>query len=481
MQSAMRPYVTAGVALVGASVIAVTPIAAHPNLPQMHMPQVQLTASSIDNPINVFKPVFDDAGAWLNDTVHTVLANPLPILRQIIDNQLYTARAVLDAANAAGSALGQLGAGLPATLKKAGAILATGDVNGAIDAVINAGLMPILALLGNPWAALQPALERPFKVGQAMVSALYNSGLSLLVGVVASTIGLGFNAGGTPPLLQQIVTSTQKVLDSLKTLNPVNVINAVQHGIADVLHNAVEQAKQFTTGTLPYIGSTILQALRAGLPTTTTTTAAATATATAAVAALPAESATTVTLAVDAKGAAPAETTGKDAGAGAATSEQTEATTASEATSATEVKEAGTTATAKPAADAASTVTKDVNEATAAGAAGESSSATTKDADVDASTATKDATTKDAATKDAATKDAATTKGTKGVKGTKGSVTRDSVKAEPGSGVKAGGTHASSGSANASESGSGSAESAKAGAGAGSKSSSESGSSGSAE
>src|SRR5690349_11478019 len=198
MQSAMRPYVTAGVALVGASVIAVTPIAAHPNLPQLHMPQVQLTASSIDNPINVFKPVVDDAGAWVNETLHTVLANPLPILRQIIDNQLYTARQVLDAAKAAGSALGQLGAGLPATLKAVGAKLSTGDVNGAIDALISSGLQPILNLLSNPWTALQPALERPFKVIQALIPALYDSGLSLIVGIAVSTLGVGFDLPGQP-------------------------------------------------------------------------------------------------------------------------------------------------------------------------------------------------------------------------------------------------------------------------------------------
>jgi hypothetical protein len=475
MQSAMRPYVTAGVALVGASVLAVTPIAAHPNLPQTHMPQVQLTASSIDNPINVFKPVLEDAGSWLNQTVHTVLADPLPILRQIVSNQLYTARQVLEAAKAAGSALGQLGAGLPATLKAAGKILATGDVNGAIDAVINAGLMPILALLGNPWAALQPALERPFKVGQAMVSALYNAGLSMLVGVVASTIGLGFNAGGTPPLLQQIVTSTQKVLDSIKTLNPVNVINAVQHGIADVLKNAVEQAKQFTTGTLPYIGSTILQALRAGLPTTTAPVTAA--------AALPTASAvTTVTLAVDATGAAPAATAEKVT----ASTETASATAAGGTASApaAETAEASATDAKATPAEADTTVTKDAEPATAvktpdSSAAGsataESGSTATKDADTDASTTTKDASTKDATTKDATSTKGA--KGVKGAKGAKGSVTRDSVKAEPGTGTTSGGTHASSGTAGASESGS--TESAKAGAGA--KSSGDSGSSSAGE
>jgi hypothetical protein len=174
----------------------------------------------------------------VNETLHTVLANPLPILRQIIDNQLYTARQVLDAAKAAGSALGQLGAGLPATLKAVGAKLSTGDVNGAIDALISSGLQPILNLLSNPWTALQPALERPFKVIQALIPALYDSGLSFLVGVVVSTVGIGFDTG-TTPFLKQIVTSTQAVLDSLKTLNPVNIVNAVQHGIADVLQNAV--------------------------------------------------------------------------------------------------------------------------------------------------------------------------------------------------------------------------------------------------
>lgn len=473
MQSAMRPYVTAGVALVGASVIAVTPIAAHPNLSPMHMPQVQLTAS-IDNPINVFKPVVEDAGAWLNETVHTVLANPLPILRQIIDNQLYTARQVLDAAKSAGSALGQLAAGLPATLKAVGAQLATGDVNGAIDALITAGLQPILNLLSGPWQALEPALERPFKVAQALIPALYDAGLSMLVGVVISTVGIGFDTG-TTPFLKQIVTSTQAVLNSLKTLNPVKIINAVQHGIADVLQNAVTQAKSFTEGTFPYIGAAIIKALRAGLPTTTATAAAA--------AALPtASSATTVTLAVDATGAAPAATTEKETAATGTGTESTSATAAGETATApveaattekdenpaaadVKVAPAGTateatesTTTVKPAETASAPVTKDATDSGSA----ESGTTATKDGDASSSTATKDAATNDAATNDAATK---------GVKGGKG--TRGGNKSEPG-------TKSSAGATDAGHSAAGS-ESAKAGAGTGSQSSGESGSSGSGE
>jgi hypothetical protein len=45
MQQALRPYVTAGVALVGASLIAVTPVTApSPGVPHVYLPAIQLTA-----------------------------------------------------------------------------------------------------------------------------------------------------------------------------------------------------------------------------------------------------------------------------------------------------------------------------------------------------------------------------------------------------------------------------------------------------
>jgi hypothetical protein len=46
MNSALRPYVTVGAALVGASVIAVTPVT-NP-LPDVHAPDIQLTAGEED-------------------------------------------------------------------------------------------------------------------------------------------------------------------------------------------------------------------------------------------------------------------------------------------------------------------------------------------------------------------------------------------------------------------------------------------------
>ena len=258
MHLALRPYVTAGIALVGASVIAVAPIAPHPDVP---LPTVHLTAA-IDNPIEVFAPVVGAAGTWLTNTIQSEIANPFPILHQILTNQITTAGQVLQAINAGGAALGDLAAGLPATLQTALGKLSTGDVNGAIDSIIASGLNPIISLITGVWTPLQEVLQRPFAVGQALVPALFNAGLSLTLAAVASTVGIGFDTGLTP-LVQQIVSSTQSVLTAVTTLNPINVLNAIQHGLADVALNVVAQLDSFTTGTLPYIRDSLVAALQA--------------------------------------------------------------------------------------------------------------------------------------------------------------------------------------------------------------------------
>ena len=48
MQHALRPYATAGIALVGASMIAVAPMAPPAAVPVVKMPAVQLTATDAE-------------------------------------------------------------------------------------------------------------------------------------------------------------------------------------------------------------------------------------------------------------------------------------------------------------------------------------------------------------------------------------------------------------------------------------------------
>ncbi|WP_149447684.1 hypothetical protein [Mycolicibacterium sp. P9-22] len=268
MQLTMKPYVTVGVALVGASVIAVAPIAPRADL---HLPSVNL-AASIENPITVFTPVVNAAGDLIRETLQAEFADPFPILRQIFANQQFTVSKLLQAINAGGAALTDLVQGLPAALNAAGAIARTGDINGAIDSLVASGLNPILSFITGVSTPLQQALERPFAVGQELVAAAFESGLALTVALAQTFIGIGFPVG-TTPVLQNLVSVTESVLKSIGTLNPINIINAVQNGVADVLLNAITHVSDFMVQTVPYIRDVIVNALKAGQPATANKTA----------------------------------------------------------------------------------------------------------------------------------------------------------------------------------------------------------------
>ncbi len=85
MQAALRPYATAGVALVGASVIAVSPVAVTPTaIQQVRDSAVELSA--LTNPIDAFRPVFEAAVADFQALGQAIQANPAPILAAILAN-----------------------------------------------------------------------------------------------------------------------------------------------------------------------------------------------------------------------------------------------------------------------------------------------------------------------------------------------------------------------------------------------------------
>ena len=66
---------------------------------------------------------------------------------------------------------------------------------------------------------------------------LLNAPLNLGLGPVLAAV----------PVIQQAVTSTQAVVDALGTGDPTNVVNAIQHGIADVSTKAIALGTATTT------------------------------------------------------------------------------------------------------------------------------------------------------------------------------------------------------------------------------------------
>ena len=82
---AVRPYATAGIALVGASVIAISPVAPLP-FDVEFSPQVRLSAAV--DPITPWRNVISTADANLSDLVAAWREDPAPVLREVIANQI---------------------------------------------------------------------------------------------------------------------------------------------------------------------------------------------------------------------------------------------------------------------------------------------------------------------------------------------------------------------------------------------------------
>jgi hypothetical protein len=99
MPSSVRPWVTAGVAIVGASVIAIAPLEPVPNN-DVRIASSALEFASAPSPFEYYREVLQRTLANAGDRLDEYLAEPLPILTAIAQNQY---NAFADIINAAGS------------------------------------------------------------------------------------------------------------------------------------------------------------------------------------------------------------------------------------------------------------------------------------------------------------------------------------------------------------------------------------------
>ena len=135
MQVAVRPYLNAGIALVGASVIAAAPIAAPPKhieVPKVISAAVDLAAAA--SPLDAYAALLNNT---LNNTgalVGQAFANGVaPLLQPFIVNQLTLAQGLNTAFNEVFSSSNPNG--LPAILQTALTQLSHGQVQAAAETI----------------------------------------------------------------------------------------------------------------------------------------------------------------------------------------------------------------------------------------------------------------------------------------------------------------------------------------------------------
>ncbi len=170
MQVSVRSPLAAGVALVCASAIAISPIAAPApdvQLPAIHASAVSVELSALTNPLQLWGEVFGTAGQHIGGLGEVWLADPAPILTQILANQLHSANVLSSAAQTTIDGFKDAFApegwmSFPAALQEGFDLIAAGQYETGFTAVASSFLLLGLPLIGGVSEAW-PAIAQPFE------------------------------------------------------------------------------------------------------------------------------------------------------------------------------------------------------------------------------------------------------------------------------------------------------------------------------
>lgn len=236
MQLSLRPYVTAGVAIVGASVIAATPITPTPTqlaseiqAIQSSSAAVELTAladtlntSSFVDPIGYWAEVLATTQTNVGKLVDAASADPFPVLSQIVENQTRYANTIGTALSGAAEGLQSFAAKvneryLPEVINA----LSQGELQAAAQEIkfaltdFGIALYPMIPLLSMPYQMAQNVAN----VFETMAAEGANTGI-----IGKPAFGL-LNVAGT--MVYAVATVGQEIIDAAEAGDPVAAMSAV--------------------------------------------------------------------------------------------------------------------------------------------------------------------------------------------------------------------------------------------------------------
>lgn len=178
MEHSLRPYVTAGVVLAGASLIVAAPLG--PTAVEIQTRAVQLTsvealaadvvsaaAAPQEFPVSTLADVFTNAFANLQSLGSDFTSNPTPIITALMENQLIYSNDLASAFETAGTNLVNALQDFPTVISNAMSDLASGDFFDAESSITQ-------FLTQAPLSVLRPLDNGFFEVAQSMSNNLQN-------------------------------------------------------------------------------------------------------------------------------------------------------------------------------------------------------------------------------------------------------------------------------------------------------------------
>lgn len=241
MHVAVRSPLTAGIALAGAGAIALAPIAppmpALPDIPARVVSSAEVALTAMANPIEQWAQVIQAAVANAGALGEQWLADPAPVLRQLLTNQLgYGQQVVTAAQTSLTNLLQQLSLtnpdGTPAQLKLVVDQIAAGQFYTAMETLFNT----VLATIALPALPLLDLLQIPVTMAQNFANAVAVVPTQLIQ-VSFSALGVGAGAFAAFGTAGQAVVDALSAGDLLGAVTavvsiPATVIGAVLNGFA---------------------------------------------------------------------------------------------------------------------------------------------------------------------------------------------------------------------------------------------------------
>ena len=244
MQISVRSYLTAGVALAGASAIAITPIspvsAAAPEA-LMSRAAVSTTSVQLSAFSNPFTPYVDLVGNTIGNVAYMAnswLSQPFPLAGQIIGNQLGYAEQYVTAMTGFVKGMAQWATGtgadpygsLPAALREAADALKTGNIEGAVQAL---NMSFVVMFLSGP-ISLMSLLEIPVSISKNVTAALEAVNYQVMflgLGVLQNVLGVTTQMGASAQAIFDAVRVGDLAGAVSETIGvPAKVLNALING-----------------------------------------------------------------------------------------------------------------------------------------------------------------------------------------------------------------------------------------------------------
>jgi hypothetical protein len=239
MNAAVRPYTTAGVALLGASVIAISAVT--PSMPDVQA--LQRTASSVVvefsaavNPIENWIQVFQTSAANLGAIGQQIADSPAPILSQIVASQIASLKVLQTAFNNNAGTLKLIFDGAPAAIDTARGQLQSGNITGAFDTINNNIVIPLalaaVQAVSDSTVPLVNTVNNFAKAFATLPNAVFQVVLPMTFPLL-STINVVVQA--TQDVYDGVVASDPRaVINTLVNL-PANLVNGFLNGSGTVL------------------------------------------------------------------------------------------------------------------------------------------------------------------------------------------------------------------------------------------------------